>query len=66
MGIPDNEDIRSMIERDLEQRAKNPVLTCDICGNDIYEGDTYLSVEEWDRCVCEYCADSIGVWRIAE
>lgn len=66
MGIPDNEDIRSMIERDMERRAKNPIFTCDICGEPIYEGDNYLAIDEWDRCVCESCVDDIGVWRIAE
>jgi hypothetical protein len=66
MFIPDNEDIRERIELDLSHLSKNPVLECDICRQPIYEGDDYLRIDEWDKCVCSQCADGIGVWDTAE
>lgn len=66
MYVPDNEDIREQMENDLYRTSKNPVMKCDLCGRDIFEGDDYLDIEEWDKCVCESCADDIGVWQIAE
>ena len=65
MNIPDNLSVYESIERDMMSRP-NPVLECDWCGEPIFEGEDYLRIDKWDKCVCEKCADEIGVWEVAD
>lgn len=65
MNIPDNADLYDMYDRE-QAKEPNPVHECDWCGEPIFEGQNYLLIEKWDKCVCEKCADEIGVWDIAE
>lgn len=65
MNIPDNADLYDMYDRE-QAKGPNPVLECDLCGEPIFEGQGYLRIEQWDKCVCERCADDIGVWEVAD
>lgn len=65
MNVPDNLDLFDMYEREQAHRP-DPVMECDICGEPIFAGQNYLRIEQWDKCVCEQCADNLGVWDTAE
>lgn len=65
MFIPDNLDLYDAYDRE-QAKGPNPVLECDWCGEPIFEGQNYLRIDKWDKCVCEKCAEEIGEWDIAE
>ncbi len=65
MNIPDNLDLFDMYDRD-QAKKPNSVLECDWCGEPIFEGQDYLRIDRWDKCICVKCVDDIGVWEIAE
>lgn len=46
----------------MQSIARKPLMQCTICGEIIYEGDSYYVVEEQN--VCECCINSFR--RIAE
>jgi hypothetical protein len=71
MNIPDNLDIYEEHEREEERRHKHDkevVAVCDLCDADIYEGEEYVYIEPWDRCICENCMISKldDMWRTGE
>lgn len=51
-----------LAESCYEISAHKPIMQCSICGELIYEGDSYYVVEEQN--VCECCINSFR--RIAE
>lgn len=51
-------------EKVTEEEEKEPVIQCDYCGAELFEGDEYLDAE--NAMVCKECVEEMSVSELLE